>query len=192
MKRTFLTGAVAALALLAAACGSDSDADESSATTAVPATTAAPSTDFVDDLNAICVEGKATGDADEAAFEDVIFGLQAVSENGFVPGDVDYERALAEAVFMVETAIGHREDLGAELAALDAPADAEVALEDFVALNEEAIATLDDLRAGFAADDGAAVRAFFDEAEATNASSDAQRQALADELGAAECAPDED
>jgi len=44
----------------------------------------------------------------------------------------------------------------------------------------------------FAADDGPAISALFDEAQATEASRDAQQQALADELGAPGCAPDQD
>jgi len=192
MLRTFVTGVIAAVALLGAACGSEVGSDESSDTTAAPATTAAPSNDFVADLDAICADARAIGDTDEEEFEGALTSLQAAADSGFVAGDADYDRAIAEIVFVLETGVGHRQDAQDQIEALDAPADAEAALDDLITLNGEGIATLDELRVAFAADDGPAISALFDEAQATEASRDAQQQALADELGAPGCAPDQD
>ena len=147
---------------------------------------------FVDSLDTICADARVVSDEDAQAFEDAILGLQAADENGLAAGDPAYDRALAEAVSVLEAGIDHREDVEAEVTALEVPADAEVAVEALVALNQEGIATLDELRAAFAADDGPAISALFEEAEATEARQDARLQELADELGAAECAPDED
>lgn len=170
------------------ACGSDSESfgeDGGGEETADPEA-------FVDDLNAICAEARATGDAEEEAFTDALVALQAADENGFAAGDPDYDRAIAEAVFALDTVISNSEAAIAQIEALDVPAGAEASLAEFIALQEESIDNAAELSAAFAADDGPAISALFDEAEATEAARDAERQALADELGAAECAPQDD
>lgn len=147
---------------------------------------------FADDLNDICADARAAGDVEEAAFTDALLGLQAAGENGLAAGDPDYDRAIAEAVFALDTVISNSEDTIAQIEALDAPAEADAALSDFVALQQDSIENATELSAAFAADDGPAISALFDEAETTDASREARRQRLADELGASECAPEPD
>jgi hypothetical protein len=177
------------LALLGCGSSGDDDADSTTTSAAEATTTTDASTAFSSLLNDLCTEGDAASTAAGDDFEAALADLQAADQ---AQDRAAYTVALDDAETATEAIISSIEDFGDAVDALDVPTDLQTPLNTYLDALGVQLALADQLRAALVADDGAAFSETIDQIEQADASNRQARADAAEELGAPECAPDED
>lgn len=182
--------ALAAGALVLAACGSDGGDDAATTTSAAEATTTTAGADaeFSQSLDALCVQGKA--DANQAS-DDLTAALQALGQAAQDRDQAAYADALAQAEAATTDIIGVFDDFQAAVADLDVPADLQPPLDDYLAAQTTQRDLAQQLHDAIAADDGDAYNAAVSAIQDADQSTTQARVDAAAALDAPDCAPDD-
>lgn len=180
--------ALAAGALVLAACGSDGADDAASSTSEATTTTVSATAEFSSELNDLCLEGKGTAGQ---ASDDLSAALDAVGQAAQDRDQAAYAAALDQAETAVEGIIGAFDDFQTAVADLDVPAELQGALDDYLEAQNTQLALAQQLRDAIAADDGEAFNTALEGIQDADASTTEARTTAAAELDAPDCAPDD-
>lgn len=181
--------AVGSLAL--AACGSDGDDAAATTTTAPEATTTTvdATAEFAAAFDEACAVGDETATAAGEDFDDAIERLQLATE---AQDDAAYATALDDAESAVEDIIAAVEEFDATIAALEVPTDLTQPVNDYLEAMGTQLALAEQLRLAIVADDGQAFNEAVQQIEQADDATSPVRTQAAEEIGAPECAPDDD
>lgn len=181
--------AVGSLAL--AACGSDGDDAAATTTTAPEATTTTvdATAEFAAAFDEACAVGDETATAAGEDFDDAIERLQLATE---AQDDAAYATALDDAESAVEDIIAAVEEFDATIAALEVPTDLTQPVNDYLEAMGTQLALAEQLRLAIVADDGQAFNEAVQQIEQADDATSPVRTQAAEEIGAPECAPDDE